>query len=197
MKRFLSTLLAVVISFSALFSTACTPKQLETFKAVSSGVVATATGIQATIDGLIAQGKLSADEAVFVKQYLTNGIALITQLDKLNQALTTWPPKNAGEIIDVVIKAVNLIDDGISQGTIKFGNGPVMQKVGLTLAILKGALSTIKSLLGATPVTATRWQRFKNFLELPGGADRVTKDLKGAEAKLRQVKIDLDQMAAA
>jgi hypothetical protein len=185
-----------VLCASMITMQACTPKQLETFKAVSTGVVATANGIQSTIDTLIAQGKLTADEAVFVKKYLGDGIALVGQLNTLIQAVSSWPPKNSGEIVDLAIKIISLIDDGINQGTLKFGNGPVMQKVGLTLAILKGALSTIKSLLGATPVTATRWERFKDKLESPFIRDKLQRQLENTQAQLNQVKVDLDAMAA-
>jgi hypothetical protein len=146
---------AIVPSLLVPAFTACTPKQLETFKAVSGGVVATAIGINSTIDALIEQGKFSPDQAAFVKTYLSNGIHLISDVNAQIQSLQKWPPENAGQIIDVVNQAIALIDEATTQGTIKFGNDATMQRVGLTLAILKGGLGTIKSLLDGQPVKAS------------------------------------------
>jgi hypothetical protein len=142
--------------------TACTPKQLETFKAISSGVVATANGINATLDTLIAQGKFSPDQAAFVKTYLSNGIHLISDVNAQIQTLQKWPPENAGQIIDIANQAIALIDEATTQGTIKFGNDATMQRVGLTLAILKGGLGTIKSLLDGQPIKASALEDMRN-----------------------------------
>jgi hypothetical protein len=153
-KTILSVILTLTIWTCAVFSTACSPKQLETFKAASSGVVATATGIQTTLNSLIDQGKLTDTQAAFVKVYLSNGIALVSKIDNLVQAVTDWPPKNAAAVIDFIDQAASLIDEAIAQGQLNFKNDQTIQRVSLTLAILKGALGSIKSLLGGKPFTS-------------------------------------------
>lgn len=178
-KKILSVLLTLTIWTCAIFSTACTPKQLEIFKAASSGLVATGDGIQITLQSLNDQGKLTTDQAAFVKIYLSNGIAQIKNINRLVQQVTKWPPSNAAEVIDAVNQVVSLIDESISQGVLKFGNDATMQKVGLTLAILKGALGTIKSLVGGAPVTA-------HYLD----------DLRSDKAQLDEILTELEIFAS-
>lgn len=167
-KTILSVLLTLSIWTCAIFSTACTPKQLETFKAASSGLVATATGIQTTLNSLIDQGKLTTDQAAFVKVYLSNGIALVNNINGLVQSVTTWPPANAVAVIEFIDQAASLIDEAIANGQLNFKNDQTIQRVSLALAILKGALGSIKSLLGGKPFTAsmlTNMQTDKVVLE--------------------------------
>lgn len=175
MKRtILSVLLTLAIFTTGILSTACTPKQLETFKAVSNGVVATANGIQITLQSFSDQRKLTDSQAAFVKVYLSSALAQIGKINSLVQAVNKWPPSNAGEVIDAINQVLSLIDESIQQGVLKFGNDATMQKVGLTLAILKGALGSIKSLLGGAPVSAS-----------------VLDDMRSDKAQLEEVNTDL------
>src|SRR5581483_2972708 len=141
---------------------ACSPKQLQTFKAAGDTVVATADGIDTTLESLISQGKLTSDQTVFVRTYLSQGVLLVGKINALVQQINSWPPANAAQILDLINQTATLIDEATSQGTIKFGNDATMQKVALTLAILKGGLSTIKTLLGGKPVTASVLDDLKN-----------------------------------
>jgi len=134
---------------------ACSPRQLQTFKAASNAVIATADGIDTTLESLISQGKLTPDQTAFVRTYLSNGLLLVGKINALVQQINSWPPASTGQILDLISQTVSLIDEATAQGTIKFGNDSTMQKVALTLAILKGGLSTIKTLLGGQPVSAS------------------------------------------
>lgn len=146
MKTLKASILAAIVAWSMLL-TACSPKQLETFKAVSSGVVITTQSIQATLNGIIAGGSLTPAQVAFIQDKLSKGIALVGQLDSKIQTVTKWPPENAQEIIDFVSQVISFINDAAVQSNLQFGSSAVMQKVALTLAILQGALATIRGLL--------------------------------------------------
>jgi hypothetical protein len=99
---------------------------------------------------------------------------LVGKINALVQQINNWPPANAGQILDLISQTVSLIDEATAQGTIKFGNDATMQKVALTLAILKGGLSTIKTLLGGQPVSASA---LDDMRERSVRLDQIRRDL--------------------
>lgn len=170
MKRTITSLLALTLYTVALFSTACTQDQLQSFKNEYNAGANAFAALSSTLTALAAQGKLGTTTAADIQQFSN----LVTQGKTVVNGLTAFPPANSAELRALLTSLISQLNTFLQNA----GGNPVL------IAALAAGIAFLQTSQDMLPPTIAAHTRTTQ----PGATVDVTAQLADLKVKRKALQ---------